>query len=187
MLVNMVKMLQAAKENKYAVAQFNINNLEWTRFILEACQEEDVPVILGVSEGALKYMGGPKTVVSLVKNLMDYLKISIPVVIHLDHGSSFDVCKEVIEAGFTSVMIDASKYDLDKNIEITKQVVDYAKKRNISVEAEVGHIGGSEDENNSGILYADKDDCYRFCLETHVDFLRLLWEVFMDHIMEIPF
>lgn len=171
MLVNMIKMLNDAKDNKYAVAQFNINNLEWTRFILEECEDVKVPVILGVSEGAAKYMGGYKTVVDLIKNLMEYLNITIPVAIHLDHGSSYEVCVAAIEAGFTSVMIDASKYPLDENIRITKSVVDYAKERNVSVEAEVGHVGGSEDGVVSGILYAEVEDCYRFCNETGADFL----------------
>lgn len=171
MLVNMKEMLNKAKEEKYAVAQFNINNLEWTRFVLEECQNLNVPVILGVSEGAAKYMGGYKTVTNLVKDLMEYLNVNIPVALHLDHGSSFDVCKLAIDSGFTSVMIDASKYELEENIRITKQVVDYAKKYNVSVEAEVGHVGGSEDGVVSGILYAEVADCVRFCQESGADFL----------------
>ncbi len=171
MLVNMREMLIDAKKNHYAVAQFNINNLEWTRFILEECDKLEVPVILGVSEGAAKYMGGFKTVFSLVQNLIDYLKITIPVVVHLDHGSSYEKCKEAIDAGFTSVMIDASMCDLENNIKITKSVVDYAKIRNVSVEAEVGHVGGSEDGVVSGILYAEVNDCLRLCKETGLDCL----------------
>lgn len=171
MLVNMKEMLEKAKEEKYAVAHFNINNLEWTRFVLEENQELNVPVILGVSEGAAKYMGGYKLIVDMVSNLINYLNITVPVAIHLDHGSSFDVCKEAIDAGFTSVMIDASKYELDENIRITKEVVDYAREHNVSVEAEVGHVGGSEDGVVSGILYAEVDDCEKFVNETGVDFL----------------
>ncbi len=171
MLVNMIKMLNEAKEGKYAIAHFNINNLEWTRFILEECEELKVPVILGVSEGASKYMGGYKTVFDMVKNLMDYLHITIPVAVHLDHGSSFEACKEAIDAGFTSVMIDASKYELDENIRLTKEVCDYAKERNVSVEAEVGHVGGSEDGVVTGILYAEVADCKRFVEETGIDAL----------------
>lgn len=171
MLVNMKEMLESAKKDKYAVAHFNINNLEWTRFILEENQQLNVPVILGVSEGAAKYMGGYKLIVHMVSDLIDYLNITVPVAIHLDHGSSYEVCKEAIDAGFTSVMIDASKYELDENIRITKQVVDYAKERNVSVEAEVGHVGGSEDGVVSGILYAEVEDCVRFVNETKVDFL----------------
>lgn len=171
MLVNMINMLKNAKEENYAVAQFNINNLEWTRFILETNNELGVPVILGVSEGAAKYMGGYKTVVNLIKNLITYLNITIPVAIHLDHGSSFASCRSAIDAGFTSVMIDASKFDLGENIRITKEVVDYAKERNVSVEAEVGHVGGTEDGVTKGILYADVDECIKFCEETQIDFL----------------
>ena len=171
MLVNMIDMLNSAKENNYAVAQFNINNLEWTRFILEENNRLNVPVILGVSEGAAKYMCGYKTIVNMVKNLIQYLGVSIPVALHLDHGSSFEVCKEAIDAGFTSVMIDASKYELDKNIDITKKVVEYAKKYNVSVEAEVGHVGSNNNGSIEDIIYADVNDCYQFCKETKVDFL----------------
>ena len=155
MLVNMKKMLDKAKSEKYAVPHFNINNLEWTRFILEKCNELSSPVILGVSEGAMKYMGGFKTISNMVKNLIDFLDIKVQVSLHLDHGSSFDMCKNAIDAGFTSVMIDASKYPLDKNILITKEVVDYAKKHNVTVEAEIGQVGSSDSEKNSGIVYAD--------------------------------
>ena len=171
MLVNMKDMLNDAKDKKYAVAQFNINNLEWTRFILEECQNNNSPVILGVSEGAAKYMGGYKTVADMVKDLIDYLNISVPVCLHLDHGSSFDECKTAIDCGFTSVMIDASKYELEKNIEITKEVVSYSKKFNITVEGEIGHIGSDKIEENEGILYAETQDCVKYCLETGVDFL----------------
>ena len=171
MLVNMIEILNAAKENKYAVAQFNINNLEWTRFILEECNKLNVPVILGVSEGALKYMGGYETVANLVKNLIKYLGVAIPVSIHLDHGSSYESCKDAIDAGFTSVMIDASKYELEENIRITKSVVEYAHDKNISVEAEIGHVGENNNGTISEIKYAEVDDCVRFCNETNIDFL----------------
>lgn len=171
MLENMKKMLERAKDVKYAVAQFNINNLEWTRFILEECESNQSPVILGVSEGAAKYMGGYKTVANMVKNLMEHLKITIPVALHLDHGSSYEVCVEAIDAGFTSVMIDASKYDLATNIEITKKVVDYAHPRNVTVEGEIGHIGGNEDGVIGGILYAEVNDCVEYCSKTDLDFL----------------
>jgi len=171
MIVNMIDMLNKAKEYNYAVAQFNINNLEWTKYILEETNRLNVPVILGVSEGAAKYMCGYKTIVNMVKNLIQYLNVSVPVAIHLDHGSSFEVCKEAIDAGFTSVMIDASKYELEKNIEITKQVVDYAKKFNVSVEAEVGHVGSNNNGSIEDIMYADVNDCDVFCKETKIDFL----------------
>ena len=167
MLVNMKDMLLKAKKKKYAVSQFNINNLEWTRFILEECEELKSPLILGVSEGAMKYMGGFKTVKDMVCDLIDYLNISIPIALHLDHGSSFELCKEAIDVGFTSVMIDASKYELDKNIEITKKVVEYAKKKDVTVEAEIGHVGGETIE----VVYADVDESVTFSKETGIDFL----------------
>lgn len=171
MLISMKDMLEKAKAEKYAVPHFNINNLEWTRFILETVQDIKSPVILGVSEGAMKYMGGFKTIYSMVYNLIDYLNITVPVALHLDHGSSFEMCKEAIDANFTSVMIDASKYKLDKNIEITKQVVEYAKKKNVSVEAEIGRVGGQEDDVNNGIVYASVDESVKFSKETNIDFL----------------
>ncbi len=171
MLENMEKMLTRAKEGKYAIAQFNINNLEWTRFILEECQVCQTPVILGVSEGAAKYMGGYKTVVGMVKNLMEYLKITIPVAIHLDHASSYESCVDAIDAGFTSVMIDASKETLEKNIEISKRVVEYAHPKGVTVEGEIGHVGGSEDGVVGGILYAEVEDCVTYVNATGIDFL----------------
>ena len=171
MLVNMKKMLNEAKENKYAVPQFNINNLEWTRFILEEVQKLNSPVILGVSEGAMKYMGGFKTIKDMVSNLIDYLNITVPVALHLDHGSSFLVCKSAIDSGFTSVMIDASKYSLDENVRITKEVVSYSKDKDVSVEAEIGRVGGSEDSVNSGIIYADVEESVKLSKETGIDFL----------------
>lgn len=127
MLTNMIDILKVAKEKKYAVAHFNINNLEWTRFILEETNRLRIPVIIGVSESAIEYMGGYVTVANMVRDLIQYLNVTIPVSIHLDHGSSFESCKNAIDSGFTSVMIDASKYNLEKNISITKEVVKYAK------------------------------------------------------------
>ena len=135
-LVNMSSMLEKAREGKYAVGQFNINNLEWTKTILETAEKNQSPVILGVSEGAGKYMGGFETVVGMVKGLMKYLNITVDVAIHLDHGSSFESCKNAIDAGFTSVMIDGSHHPIDDNIKMTKQVVDYAHPRGVTVEAE---------------------------------------------------
>ena len=171
MLVNFNEMLQKAKEGHYAVPQFNINNLEWTKYILEKCNELKIPVILGVSEGAAKYMGGFLVVSSMVKAMVESLKIEIPVCIHLDHGSSFESCKAAIDAGFTSVMIDGSKHELKENIEITKAVVDYAHERGISVEAEVGHIGGTEDNVSSSILNATLEDCVELYKNTGIDSL----------------
>lgn len=171
MLENMNNMLLKAKENKYAVPHFNINNLEWTRFILEECEMLKSPVILGVSEGAVKYMGGYNVVADMVKALVTSLNITIPVALHLDHGSDFENCKKAIDAGFTSVMIDASKHPLEENIKITKEVVEYAKKYNASVEAEIGHIGGEEDGVNGGILYADTNECIKLVNETKINAL----------------
>ena len=169
-LVSMKEMLDKALAEKYAVGQFNINNLEWTQAILAASEEEKSPVILGVSEGAARYMGGFKTVVMLVKGLLEDMKITVPVAIHLDHGSSFEKCKEAIDAGFTSVMIDASHHPIEVNIEMTKQVVEYAHARNISVEAEVGTVGGQEDDVVAdGVIYADPQECERLVKETGVD------------------
>lgn len=171
MLVNTRDMLKRAKEEKYAICQFNINNLEWTRFILEECEINKAPVILGVSYGATKYMGGFNTVFNMVEALIKDLNITIPVALHLDHGVDFQSCKEAIDVGFTSVMIDASKNPLNKNIEITKKVVDYAKTFDVSVEAEIGHIGGEEDGITGNILYAEVEDCINLVKETNIDSL----------------
>lgn len=170
-LVNMVNMLNKAKEGKYAVGQFNINNLEWTKTILETAQNNNSPVILGVSEGAGKYMGGFDVVVGMVKGLVKDLGITVDVAIHLDHGSSFESCKKAIDAGFTSVMIDGSHHPIDENIKMTKEVVDYAHARGVSVEAEVGTVGGNEDGVIGGIKYADLNECVRLVKEADVDAL----------------
>ena len=171
MLVNMTEMLNKAKDGKYAVGQFNINNLEWTKTILETAEKNGSPVILGVSEGAAKYMGGFDTIVGMVKGLMKYLNITVEVAIHLDHGSSFESCKAALDAGFTSVMIDGSHHPIDENIAMTKQVVDYAHAMGASVEAEVGTVGGNEDGVVGGIKYADLNECVRLVKEAGVDAL----------------
>ncbi len=171
MLVNGRKMLNEAREKGEVVYHFNINNLEWAKIILEECNKLKVPVIIGVSEGAIKYMGGYHVVTSLVRSLILDLKIENDVCLHLDHGSSFESCKEAIDAGFTSVMIDASKLELEKNILETKKVVDYAHQYNVTVEAEIGHVGGVEADVKSGILLADFDECVRFVNETGIDSL----------------
>ncbi len=170
-LVSMKEMLLKAKKEKYAVGQFNINNMEWTLAILDEAQRLNAPVILGVSEGAAKYMGGYYTVVCMVKGLMKDRGYTIPVAIHLDHGSSVEACKKALDAGFTSVMIDASHYPLEENIAITKQVVDYAKKTNASVEAELGRVGGQEEHVVAETMYADKDECVRLVREAAIDAL----------------
>ena len=171
MLENMNRMLEKAKVGKYAVAQLNINNLEWTRFVLEACEENKAPVILGVSEGAIKYMGGYNVVFSIVRSLIKDLGITIPVALHLDHGSSLESCMKAVDAGFTSVMIDASKFSIEENIKVTKAVVDYAHKYNVSVEAEVGAVGGQEDDVIDLLAYAKVEDAVRIAKETAIDVL----------------
>lgn len=168
MIVNSKELLIRAKESKYAIPHFNINNLEWTRFILEECESNKSPVILGVSEGAAKYMGGFQVISDMVRDLVSSLEIKIPVVLHLDHGSSVESCKKAIDAGFTSVMIDASKFSLEENIKMTKEVVDYAHPRKITVEAEIGHIGGEEDGIIDEVAYAKVEDAIKLA-ETQID------------------
>ena len=136
-LVSMKERMIKGKKEGYAIGQFNLNNLEYTQAILQAAEEENSPVILGVSEGAARYMGGFTTVVNMVKGLMHDFKTTVPVAIHLDHGTSFESCKAAIDAGFTSVMIDASSKPLEENIEITNTVVEYAHAHGVSVEAEL--------------------------------------------------
>lgn len=170
-LVSMAEMLKKAKEGKYAVGQFNINNLEWTQAILKAAVENNSPVILGVSEGAGKYMGGPKAVTGMVNGLLEAMDVKVPVALHLDHGSSVEVCKEYIDAGFSSVMYDHSHYPIDENIELTKEVVAYAHSKGASVEAEVGTVGGEEDGVIGGVQYADLEECKRMVSEAGIDAL----------------
>jgi fructose-bisphosphate aldolase class II len=171
-LVSMTEMLNKAKAEGYAVGQFNLNNLEFTQAILQAAEEEKSPVILGVSEGAARYMGGFTTVVHMVKGLLIDYKITVPVAIHLDHGSSFEKCKEAIDAGFTSVMIDASHHPFEENIETTTKVVEYAHSKGVSVEAELGVVGGQEDDVVAeGVIYADPAECVELVNRTKIDFL----------------
>jgi len=158
MLVSAKEMLVKARENGYAVGQFNINNLEWTKAILLTAQECNSPVILGVSEGAGKYMCGFKTVVDMVKGMIDELKITIPVAIHLDHGS-YEGAYKVIEAGFSSVMFDGSHYGIEENIEKTKEIIAAARAKGMSIEAEVGAIGGEEDGVIGSGEVADPNEC----------------------------
>ncbi|ETI66070.1 class II fructose-bisphosphate aldolase [Neobacillus vireti] len=171
-LVSMKEMLNKAKAEGYAVGQFNINNLEFTQAILQAAVAEKSPVILGVSEGAGRYIGGFKTVVKMVEGLMEDYNVTVPVAIHLDHGSSFEKCKEAIDAGFTSVMIDASHHPFEENIEITSKVVDYAHSKGVSVEAELGTVGGQEDDVVAeGVIYADPKECEELVKRTGIDCL----------------
>jgi fructose-bisphosphate aldolase class II len=157
-LVSAKEMLIKARKEGYAVGQFNINNLEWTKAILTASQEMSSPVILGVSEGAAKYMTGFKTVVGMVNGMIEEMGITVPVAIHLDHGS-FEGAKKCIEAGFSSVMFDGSHYPIEENVQKTKEIIAYANARGISVEAEVGSIGGEEDGVVGGGEVADPAEC----------------------------
>ena len=158
MLVSAKDMLNRAKQGKYAVGQFNINNLEWTKAILQTAEELKSPVILGVSEGAGKYMCGYTTIVGMVKGMIENLGITVPVALHLDHGS-YDAAKACIDAGFSSVMFDGSHYAIDENIAKTKELVELTNKLGISLEAEVGAIGGEEDGVVGNGEVADPNEC----------------------------
>ena len=158
MLVSAKEMLNKAKAGHYAVGQFNINNLEWTKSILLAAEETRSPVILGVSEGAGKYMTGYKTVVGMVNGMLEELNISVPVALHLDHGS-YEGCYKCIEAGFSSIMFDGSHYPIEENIEKTKELVKVAKGKGMSIEAEVGSIGVEEDGVIGRGECADPKEC----------------------------
>ena len=158
MLVSAKEMLTKAKAGKYAVGQFNINNLEWTKSILLTAEELQSPVILGVSEGAGKYMCGYKTIVGMVKGMLEELNITVPVALHLDHGS-FEGAKACINAGFSSIMFDGSHYPIEENIEKTTQLVHACDILGISLEAEVGSIGGEEDGVIGAGECADPDEC----------------------------
>lgn len=170
-LVSMKEMLIKAREGHYAVGQFNINNLEWTEAILDEAQALNTPVILGVSEGAAKYMGGWLVVSAMVKAYIKSKNITIPVALHVDHGSSFEVVKAAIDAGFSSVMIDASHFPFEENIEITKKVVEYAHAKGVSVEAELGRVGGQEDHVVAETMYADPEECRVLVEKTGIDCL----------------
>ena len=158
MLVSAKDMLTKAKAGKYAVGHFNINNLEWTKAILLTAQELKSPVILGVSEGAGKYMCGYKTIVGMVNGMLEELNITVPVALHLDHGS-YEGAKACIEAGFSSVMFDGSHYPIEENVEKTKELVEICNKLGLSLEAEVGAIGGEEDGVIGGGEVADPKEC----------------------------
>ena len=169
MLVSASEMLQKAVAGHYAVGQFNINNLEWTKAILATAQECNSPVILGVSEGAGKYMGGYDVVMGMVNGLIKDQNITVPVAVHLDHGS-YDHCYKCMEAGFPSVMFDGSKYSIEENIEKTKELVAAAHAKGISIEAEVGSIGGEEDGVVGMGECADPAECKQIA-DLGVDFL----------------
>lgn len=172
-LVSMTEMLKQAKREKFAVGQFNMNNLEFTKAIMEAAEEERSPFIFGVSEGAMKYMG-IDYVVAMARAAAE--KSSIPVVLHLDHGSSFEVAMKCIRAGFTSVMFDGSHYPFEENVKITKEIVKVAHAMGVSVEGELGTIGGVEDDlsvDEEDATLAKPDEAIRFYEETKVDALAI--------------
>ncbi len=160
MLVSAKEMLTKAKEGHYAVGQFNINNLEWTKAVLLTAQECNSPVILGVSEGAGKYMAGYKTIVGMVNGMLETLNITVPVALHLDHGS-YEGALACIEAGFSSVMFDGSHYPIDENVAKTTELVKLVNEKGLSIEAEVGSIGGEEDGVVGAGECADPDECKR--------------------------
>lgn len=168
-LVSAKEMLDKAYRNNYAVGHFNINNLEWTKAILLTAEELKSPVILGVSEGAAKYMTGFKVVADMVKAMVESLNITVPVALHLDHGS-YEGAKKAIEAGFSSVMFDGSHYSIEENIKLTKDMVERTRKLGVSLEAEVGAIGGEEDGVVGGGEVADPDEC-KMISDLGVDFL----------------
>lgn len=169
MLVSAKDMLEKARDGKYAVGQFNINNLEWTKAVLATAQELNSPVILGVSEGAGKYMTGYKTVVGMVNGMMEEMNITVPVALHLDHGG-FEGCLKCIEAGFSSVMFDGSHYPIEENIAKTTELVKICKEKGLSLEAEVGSIGGEEDGVVGVGECADPDEC-KAIADLGIDFL----------------
>ena len=168
-LVSAKEMLEKAHEGHYAVGQFNINNLEWTKEVLLAAQESNSPVILGVSEGAAKYMTGFKTVVGMVSAMVDSLNITVPVALHLDHGS-YDGAKACIEAGFSSIMFDGSHYPFEENLAKSKEIIDICHAKNLSIECEVGSIGGEEDGVVGAGEVADANEC-KIIAELGVDML----------------
>ena len=168
-MVSATEMINKAHEGHYAIPAFNINNLEWTKAVLEGCEKAKSPVILGVSEGAGKYMAGFKTVADMVKDVHDSMGITVPVALHLDHGS-FEGAKACIEAGFTSVMFDGSHYDFEENLEKSKEIIALAHSKGVSVECEVGGIGGTEDGVTSNGELADPKECATIA-SLGVDFL----------------
>ncbi|RXZ00805.1 class II fructose-1,6-bisphosphate aldolase [Fictibacillus sp. S7] len=170
-LVPMKEMLETAKKEHYAVGQFNINSFQWAEAMLEAAEEEQSPIIVASSDRLVDYLGGFKTIATMINRIVEEKNISVPVALHLDHGKSVERCKEAIDAGYTSVMIDGSHFSIEENIEMTKQVADYARKYGVSVEAEVGTVGGNEDGLIGGINYADPQECLRLVQETGVDAL----------------
>ena len=167
--MNVRDILNKAKQEKYAIPQFNINNLEWAKYILEVCEEEKSPVFLGVSSGAAKYMGGFNVVVGMVNGLKKDLNITVPVILHLDHATTFELCKNAVDAGFDSIMFDGSKLSYDENIKITNDVKNYLNGQ--LLEAEIGKIGGEEDGIANEIYFTTLSEAEDFISKTSIDML----------------
>ncbi|MCM3703027.1 class II fructose-1,6-bisphosphate aldolase [Paenibacillus macerans] len=170
-LVSFKEMLQKAKAEQYAVGQFNLNGLQWAQAILLAAEEERSPVILAASDRLVPFLGGYNVIAVMVEELVKEMKVTIPVVLHLDHGKTPENCKKAVDAGFSSVMIDGSHDPIGQNIAMTAEVVNYAHPRGVSVEAEVGTVGGMEDGLIGGIRYADPGECAALVKETGIDAL----------------
>ncbi|MEK5231329.1 class II fructose-1,6-bisphosphate aldolase [Lysinibacillus sp. FSL K6-0232] len=164
-------LLLEAKKNHYAIGQFNINSFQWIEAILRAAEQQQSPVILASSDRIVDYLGGFNLIAATAQKMIEEMNITVPVVLHLDHGFTVERCKEAIDAGYSSVMYDGSKLSLEENIATTREVVDYAKNYNVSVEAEIGSVGGTEDGVTSGIKYADPNECYQLVEATNIDVL----------------
>lgn len=169
--VSMKSMLQEAQAGGYAVGQYNINGVQWVQAILQAAEQEQAPVILAASDRLVDYLGGYALIAGIVDFSIQELSITVPVCLHLDHGMSVEHCKRAIDSGFSSVMIDGSHHPIDQNIAMTREVVEYARAFGVSVEAEVGTVGGIEDGLVGGIQYADPLECDRLVKETGIDAL----------------
>jgi len=169
--VSMKEILQRAKEERYAVGHYNLNSLLWAIPILQAAEEERAPVILASSDRLVDDLGGFRAIAAALREFIREMSIKVPVVLHLDHARSVERCKRAIEAGYTSVMIDGSNYPIEENIAMTREVVEYAREYGVSVEAEVGIVGGSEDGLEGNIQYADPKECLRMVKEAHIDAL----------------
>ena len=163
--------IQKAKQEHYAIPQINVNGLIWIESILKAAEETRSPIILGTTDKVIEFLGGYQFICSTIKNKIKAMDITIPVIIHLDHGLTVENCKKAVEAGYDSVMFDGSKLSIDENIKQTKEVVDYAHKNNVIVEGEVGAIGGNEDGIIGTVKYADLDDCINLAKEAKLDTL----------------
>ncbi|BFH63404.1 class II fructose-1,6-bisphosphate aldolase [Paenibacillus azoreducens] len=170
-LVSMKEMLQIAMDGHYAVGQFNLNGLQWAQGILEAAEEEESPIILAASDRLVPFLGGYSVIAAMMRESVQEMGITVPVALHLDHGQSVDNCKRAIDAGFSSVMIDGSHHPIAENIAMTSEVTAYAHAYGVSVEAEVGTVGGMEDGLIGGIRYADPEECAALVKETGVDAL----------------